>query len=102
MQCTDEELADWFGVSTRTIEKRKKQAAFAEAMARGKVKGKISIRRAQIKLLEAGNVAMAIWYGKQYLGQRDVTPIEVTGQNGSEIKFTVEAIDEIIKQAKTK
>ena len=36
LQCTDEELAAWFGVSTRTIEKRRKQPEFGEAMRRGK------------------------------------------------------------------
>jgi len=33
--------------------------------------GRMSIRRQQFKLLADGNVTMAIWLGKQYLGQRD-------------------------------
>ena len=33
-------------------------------------KGKISLRRAQFRLAEH-NAAMAIWLGKQYLGQRE-------------------------------
>ena len=32
LQCTDEEIASFFGVSARTIERRKKKPAFAEAM----------------------------------------------------------------------
>src|SRR5690242_17936038 len=32
LQCTDEELAAYFGVSPRTIERRKNQPAFAEAI----------------------------------------------------------------------
>jgi hypothetical protein len=53
-----------------------------------------------MKLLEAGNATMGVWLGKQLLGQRDVTPIELTGANGSEIKFSMEAIDAIIAEAK--
>ena len=35
LQCTHEELAAWFKVSVRTIERRAKQPAFAQAMAQG-------------------------------------------------------------------
>jgi hypothetical protein len=71
LQCTDEELASWFRVSTRTIERRRRQLKFAEAMERGKARGRMSIRRAQMKMLEDGNATMGIWLGKQYLGQTD-------------------------------
>jgi hypothetical protein len=98
--CTDEEIAAWFHCTPRTIEKRRKEPAFKEALERGKAMGRISVRRAQLKLLEAGNATMAVWLGKQLLGQRDVTPIELTGANGSEIKFSMEAIDAIIAEAK--
>ena len=40
-------------------------------MARGKAKGRISVRRMQMKLLENGNATMGAWLGKQLLGQRD-------------------------------
>jgi len=43
---------------------------------------------------------MGIWHGKQLLGQRDVTPVELTGSNGSELKFSKETIDAIIAEAK--
>ena len=32
LQCTDDELASFFGVNPRTIERRKNQPAFAEAL----------------------------------------------------------------------
>jgi hypothetical protein len=38
MQCTDEEIAAWFNVTTKTIERRRKVKAFAEVMNRGKAK----------------------------------------------------------------
>jgi hypothetical protein len=71
MQCTDEEIAAWFGVTRKTIERRRKVRKFAEIMDRGKAKGKISVRRMQMKLLEEGNATMGVWLGKQLLGQTD-------------------------------
>jgi hypothetical protein len=79
MQCTDEEVAAWFGVTTRTIERRRKNAKFAEVMDRGKAKGRISVRRQQLKLLEAGNATMGVWLGKQILGQRDEIQYDING-----------------------
>jgi hypothetical protein len=71
MQCTDEEIAAWFGVTTRTIERRRKVRRFNEVMERGKAKGRVSVRRMQLKLLEQGNATMGVWLGKQVLGQTD-------------------------------
>jgi hypothetical protein len=71
LQCTDEEIAAWFGVATRTIERRRKEPGFAEVMERGRAKGRISVRRMQMKMLEEGNATMGIWLGKQMLGQTD-------------------------------
>jgi hypothetical protein len=90
MQCTLEEMAGFFGVSVSTIENRRKQPQFAEALNRGRAKGRISVRRAQMKLLETGNATMGIWLGKQLLGQRDVTPVELTGPNGQASNSTYE------------
>jgi hypothetical protein len=100
LQCTDEELGAFFGVSARTIENRRKQPKFAEVMSRGRAKGKISVRRAQMKLLDSGNSTMGVWLGKQLLGQRDVTPIELSGPNGGPVQFSLEAIDAIITNAR--
>ena len=90
LQCTDEEIAHFMGVSTRTIESRRKQPQFAEVMKRGRAKGRISVRRAQMKLLEAGNSRMGIWLGKQLLGQRDVVTSELTGAGGGPIAVALE------------
>jgi hypothetical protein len=100
LQCTNPEIAAWFGCTERTIEKRSKELAFQEAMSRGRAKGRISIRRNQFRLLEAGNATIGIWLGKQYLGQRDITPIELSGPNGGDMKFSLEVIDAILSQAK--
>jgi hypothetical protein len=98
--CTDEELAAWFGVSTRTIESRRKQPRFAGAMVRGKAKGRISIRRLQMKLAEAGNAQLGVWLGKQMLGQRDVRPIEFAAPSGDSEQISVEVLDAILTYAK--
>ena len=86
LQCTDEEIAAWFGVSAKTIANRRKQPKFAEVMERGRAKGRVSVRRAQMKLLEAGNATMGVWIGKQVLGQRDVITTEHTGLSGVPIQ----------------
>ena len=89
LQCTDVEIAAWFQVSLRTIEKRRRLPKFADAMQRGRAKGRISVRRHQMKLLEAGNATMAVWLGKQLLGQRDVITAEHVGSGGGPIQVAV-------------
>ena len=100
LQCTHEEIAAWFNCSVRTIEKYVKKPGVAEVVARGRAKGRISVRRAQMKLLESGNATMGVWLGKQFLGQRDVTPIELTGAQGRPLRISLEAIDAIITETK--
>jgi hypothetical protein len=86
LQCTDAELASVLGVSTRTIERRKKQPAFAEVVARGKAKGQVSVRRMLFGLAAKGNVAAAIFLAKNILGYRDVVANELSGPNGAPIE----------------
>jgi hypothetical protein len=76
LQCTDTELAHWFNVTTRTIERRRLEPEFAQAMERGKARGRISVRRLQMKLLEEGNATMGVWLGKQILGQVDSLAVQ--------------------------
>src|SRR5882757_2540846 len=87
MQCTDEEVAAYFGVSTRTIERRRKVGRFREVMERGKAKGRVSVRRNLFRLANAGNVAAAIFLAKNLLGYRDVVNTEHTGMAGGPIQF---------------
>jgi len=82
MQCTDEEIAAFFGVSTRTIERRRKVESFREIMDQGRAKGRVSVRRALFKLAAQGNVASAIFLSKNLLGYRDVVNTEHTGLAG--------------------
>ena len=92
MQCTDEEIAAWFGVTTRTIERRRKTRAFQEALERGKAKGRVSMRRMQLKLLEQGNATMGVWLGKQYLGQTDEVTHHMHGGNEASLSVIMPRI----------
>lgn len=74
LQCTKEEIAGWFNCSEDKIETWCKEVyndTFTAVFKSKSVGGKISLRRSQFKLAETSS-AMAIWLGKQYLGQRDV------------------------------
>jgi len=82
IQCTLAEIASWFRCSEDTIERRCKdhyKTTFAEAFKKYSGKGKISLRRTQFRLAER-NTAMAIWLGKQYLGQTDKVDVEAKTQ----------------------
>lgn len=73
MQCTEEEIAAFFDCSVDTINRwceRTFDCTFAEAYKKFSVKGKIALRRYQFKLAEK-NTAMAIFLGKNMLGQTD-------------------------------
>jgi hypothetical protein len=87
MQCTDEEIAAFFGVSTRTIERRRKVKRFHDIMENAKAKGRVSVRRSLFKLAAAGNVAAAIFLSKNLLGYRDVVNTEHTGLSGGPIQI---------------
>ena len=86
MQCTDEEVAAFFGISTRTIVRRRQVKQFHEAMERAKAKGRISVRRSLFRLAAAGNIAAAIFLAKNLLGYRDVVANEHSGPDGGAIQ----------------
>jgi len=69
MQCAQAEIADSLGVGHATIERRLPRPEYREVMKRGYALGRISLRRMQMQVARAGNTAMLIWLGKQYLGQ---------------------------------
>ncbi len=97
--CTHIEIAEWLEISERTLhnwlsdEERTFQVkngdsgkieskTLRQIMDRGYARMKISIRRQQIKLLMEGNVTMAIWLGKQVLGQKDQVKADVAVRKG--------------------
>lgn len=79
IQCTLAEIAGWFDCSEDTIErwcKRTFGKGFADTFKTHSQSGKISLRRYQFKIAEK-NAAMAIFLGKQYLGQKDEPDINL-------------------------
>jgi hypothetical protein len=89
MQCTDQEIAAHLGVSIRTIERRRKEASFREAMERGKAKGRISVRRNLFKLATNGNLGANIFLAKNLLGYKDVVANEHSGPEGGPIQMSL-------------
>lgn len=86
LQCTNVDMAAFLGVCEKTFQTFKKEnEKVNEAIEIGKGKGRISLRRKQSKLADK-NASMAIWLGKQYLGQKDEVLIEHGGQVGIDAK----------------
>lgn len=73
IQCTQSEIASFFKIHHETLIIRvEKQYGepYPSIYKRYSDGGKMSLRRTQLKLAQK-NAAMAIWLGKQYLGQKD-------------------------------
>lgn len=88
LQCTLGEMAGFFMCSEDTIErwcKREYKQGFAEVFSKKRGAGKISLRRAQFRLAET-NPTMAIWLGKQYLGQMDKQELSVSRNDDETIR----------------
>ena len=86
LQCTIDEIAAFFGVSSRTIERRCKIPKFREIIENARAKGRVSVRRSLFKLANQGNVAAAIFLSKNLLGYRDVVNNEHSGPSGGPIE----------------
>src|SRR5438093_628129 len=97
LQCTEEEIAQFLGVSVDTLYracKRDHKSSFAEYFAQKRGLGKVSLRRAQWALAQKGNATLLIWLGKQYLGQRDKSSHELSGPDGKPIETRSGLTDE--------
>lgn len=92
IQCTQEEISSFLGISTRTLQRDPK---FIELFNKGRENGKMSLRRIQWKHAEK-SATMAIFLGKQYLGQKD--NVEVT--NTDELNKVKELLGKIEQGAK--
>lgn len=96
LQCTLEEICGWFDVCSDTLEtwcKRTYKRGFSEVFAQKRGAGKISLRRSQWRLAEK-NATMAIFLGKQFLGQRDNMDITV----GDSAALALDELEKMVKQ----
>jgi hypothetical protein len=97
LQCTQKEAAAFFDITLSTFRRLLRQEpAVRKAWDQGLEGGKISLRRKQMRLANS-NPAMAIFLGKQYLGQQDVNRNEVTGKGGEPVAFRGKIQVEFIK-----
>ena len=83
LQCTKEEIAGFFNCSEDTIERwchREYKGSFAVVFAQKRTVGKISLRRSQFRMAETVPT-MAIWLGKQYLGQTERQEISLAADD---------------------
>lgn len=100
LQCTKEEICGFFDTTDKTLErwcKRTYNAGFSDVFRQKRGLGKISLRRHQWRLAEK-NANMAIWLGKQYLGQKD-HPDESIDVEDSEAYFEAAGLDENINDS---
>lgn len=88
IQCTQEEIAEYFDCSPDTIDrwcKREYKENFAEVFKKKRKLGYISLRRMQWQSAEKGNITMQIFLGKQLLEQRENPSISATGEGKIEL-----------------
>ncbi len=84
IQCTEEEICAVLDVSDQTLNTWCKETygrTFLETFKEKREAGKMSLRRKQWNLAET-NATMGIWLGKQYLGQRDESKVDISTENG--------------------
>lgn len=94
MQCTEVEMCGFFGVTDKTLSRwcvDNYGEGFSEVYKKLSQDGKISLRRAQFRLAER-SAAMAIFLGKNYLGQKD-NPEDSTDE-------MLAKLDEVLAQIK--
>lgn len=96
LQCTEEEIASFFDCHIDTLNawcKRTYDATFSEVYKVKASSGKISLRRHQFKLAEK-SAAMAIFLGKNILGQKD----DKFETQSAEANGILESIADVLKR----
>lgn len=109
IQCTEEEIAEWFHCSVDTIERRIKEktnGSFAEFFAKHRTQGKIALRRNLFRLSEK-HPSMAIFLAKNWLGMKDTQELVGAGGGPVNVHITVSSkedkdnVEEVMKGART-
>ena len=93
VQCTHDEIAACLHTTKDTLYAKHNLEAFSTAYEKGQELGKLSLRRYQFRLA-AGNPTMAIFLGKQYLGQS-----ETKKEDGSAKKDALDQLCAAIRAA---
>ena len=85
LQCTAQEIADWFHISVDTLERRireERKVGFADFFNTHRTAGKIALRRMMFKLAQQ-NATMCIFLAKNHLGMVDRIETDVTTKGQS-------------------
>lgn len=102
LQCTVQEVAGFFDCHEDTVQawcKRTYGTTFSGIFKQKSAGGKISLRRTQFRLAEK-SPAMAIFLGKQLLGQRDM--VDVSSEEISKVDNILDSIRNMAEDAKEK
>lgn len=94
IMCTEEEIQSIIGMSNDTVHNADNDELFRNAIEKGRIDGKASLRRLQYQSAQKGNVTMQIWLGKQYLGQAEKIEADVSTdeEKRKEMKAFMEAV----------
>lgn len=90
LQCTKEEICGFFDVTDKTLDgwcSRTYKASFSDVFKQKRGFGKIALRRNQFQLSKH-NASMAIWLGKQYLGQRETASYNLSVSDNEDDPLT--------------
>lgn len=89
LHATLEEVAGFYGCAKRTVQLHLKDAELLLAFENGKAKGKLNLRRLQMRHAQgagSGAVNMTIHLSKHLLGQTDRSLVEMSGPGGKPIE----------------
>lgn len=101
MMCTEVEICGFFGVTDKTLNRWCRDTYrknFSEIYKTVSMDGKISLRRMQFKLAEK-SAAMAIFLGKNILGQSDYPDIDSDEEILRRANLQVTTLAEQLKEA---
>lgn len=104
LHATIEEVAGFYGCTKRTIINRLKEPGLLLAFENGKQKGKLNLRRLQMRHANgtgSGAVNMTIHLSKHLLGQTDKSLLELSGSVDSTIEVNTSARDRVFAKLDT-
>ena len=99
IQCTKSEVCAVLDITDKTLEswcKKTYGIGFSEVFAIKREKGKVSLRRSQFRLAEK-NAAMAIFLGKNYLGQKDVLEADFNPESLKKARELLKGVESVIE-----
>ncbi len=101
-QCTQKDIADFFGISVDTLENRYFQdhgEKLSDFWDKKKGAGRAKLRKIQWDIAQAGSTGMAIFLGKQILGQTDRPMDEEILNACAKVGMTKDQVLSLILQA---